>query len=223
VAEKQIAGEMNMTPIRGFDQFRHVLFLGAHSDDIEIGAGGLVLSLCRARPDVKVTFVCLSGNADRHAEATSSMRLFTGRPDATPVCHGFPDTLFPSHARDIKQAFESLKALQPDLVLTHHHDDRHQDHRMVNELTWNAFRNHQIWEYEIPKWDGDLSRPNLYLPLADEVARTKVDHLMSAFGTQRSKHWFDPETFMGLMRLRGLECNSRYAEAFHVRKLTVSL
>lgn len=209
----------------GFTSFRNVrrlLCLGAHSDDIEIGAGGTVLRILRENPDVAVTWVVLSGNGQRHLEARQSAELLLGSaPRHSLVLHGFKDAWFPSQMPEIKQALEPLKSLDPDLILTHARDDRHQDHRVINELTWNAFRAHQIWEYEIPKWDGDLGTPNLFVPLDPADVDTKIATLMSAFGTQRSKHWFDEETFRGLMRIRGLESNTRYAEGFYARKVVV--
>ena len=137
------------------------------------------------------------------------------------ILHSFKDAWFPNQYTEIKQSIEPLKSLDPDLILTHTKEDKHQDHRVINELTWNAFRSHQIWEYEIPKWDGDLKTPNLYVPVQTADVDTKIAILMSAFGTQRSKHWFDDETFRGLMRIRGLESNTRYAEGFYARKYVV--
>jgi LmbE family N-acetylglucosaminyl deacetylase len=210
-----------MKPFAGLKSFKRVLCLGAHSDDIEIGAGGTLLRLQAESPDVAVRWVCFSGRATpRESEAVSSAAAFCqGR--ASVVVYGCHDTTFPSQTADIKALFSELKSFDPDLVLTHSADDRHQDHRVINELTWNAFRAHQIWEYEIPKWDGDLQRPNLYVPVEADVMTRKVQLLLEHFGTQRSKHWFDEETFRALARLRGLECNSRYAEAFVSRKLVV--
>ena len=118
---------------------------------------------------------------------------------------------------------EIASRIQPDLVLTHTRDDRHQDHRVLSDLAWNTFRDQVVLEYEIPKWDGDLGQPNCYVPLSAATARRKVRALMKVFSTQRSKGWFDEETFMGLMRLRGVDCRatSRYAEAFTSRKFTM--
>jgi LmbE family N-acetylglucosaminyl deacetylase len=131
---------------------------------------------------------------------------------------------FPEQGEDIKSWFEELKArANPDLILTHYRDDAHQDHRQVCRLTWNTFRDHCILEYEIPKWDGDLGQPNLYIPISAEVLRRKIELLNMHFGSQRSKHWFDAELFLGLARLRGMECRApeSYAEAFFARKLVV--
>jgi LmbE family N-acetylglucosaminyl deacetylase len=139
------------------------------------------------------------------------------------VVKDFADSRFPEHREKIKGFFEQrLKSTDPDLILTHTRADAHQDHRMVNELTWNTFRSHQIWEYEIPKWDGDLMPPNLYVPLDPEDVAAKVAVLRDVFSSQRNKHWFDEETFRGLMRIRGLESNTRYSEAFFARKFVVA-
>jgi LmbE family N-acetylglucosaminyl deacetylase len=211
-----------MIAFTSFKNVRRLLCLGAHSDDIEIGAGATILRILRENPDVEVTWVVFSGNEQRHQEARNSAELFLNHAATKSlILHGFKDAWFPSQMTEIKQAFEPLKILEPDLVLTHTREDRHQDHRVINELTWNAFRSHQIWEYEIPKWDGDLGTPNLYVPVDPEDVDTKIAALMSAFGTQRSKHWFDEETFRGLMRIRGLESNTRYAEGFYARKYVV--
>ncbi len=212
-----------MIDFHGLKSLRRVLCLGAHSDDIEIGAGGTLLRIMRDNADAQITFVCFSGNAARHAEARASFDLYTaGRAGRDRlVLHGFADTLFPTQHQAIKAEFENLKSIDPDLILTHTREDRHQDHRVIHELTWNAFRSHPIWEYEIPKWDGDLGQPNLYVPLDRELAERKIAMLAQAFGSQRAKHWFDEETFRGLMRIRGLESNTKYAEAFHVRKMVI--
>jgi LmbE family N-acetylglucosaminyl deacetylase len=203
-----------------------VLCLGAHSDDIEIGAGGTVLQWMSAGAKLDVTWCVLSGTGPREAEARGSAIDFLAGADRAGIeVHQFRDGFFPAESAEIKAWFEGLKGrIDPDVILTHHGDDAHQDHREVNRLTWNTFRDHTILEYEIPKWDGDLGRPNVYVPL-DEVAMTrKIELLIRHFGTQRSKHWFDAETFRGLARLRAMECRApgRYAEAFHARKLALT-
>ena len=211
-----------MIGFTGFNSVRRVLCLGAHSDDVEIGAGATTLRILREAPDVEIKWVCFSGNDKRHEEARESFELFTKYAATKSLSlHTFTDTLFPAQHVEIKRKFEELKSFDPDLVLTHYRDDRHQDHRTISELTWNAFRAHQIWEYEIPKWDGDLIAPNLYVPVEPDLLDAKISGLMTAFGSQRSKHWFDDETFRGLARLRGLESNARYAEAFVARKFVV--
>jgi LmbE family N-acetylglucosaminyl deacetylase len=204
---------------------RRVLCLGAHSDDIEIGAGGMVLELRRRRPGVQFQWVVFSAAGVRATEARQSARRFLGAMGEDAIrLFTFRDGFFPSEFADIKDTFEQIaRGFQPDLVLTHTRDDRHQDHRVVSDLTWNTFRRHLVLEYEIPKWDGDLGRPNFYLPLAASVARRKTKLLMQGFASQRSKDWFSPETFLGLMRLRGVECRAAggFAEAFHLRKAAI--
>jgi LmbE family N-acetylglucosaminyl deacetylase len=204
---------------------RRVLCLGAHSDDIEIGAGGMVLELLRQRPGVQFQWVVFSAAGVRATEARQSARRFLGARSAEQVrLFPFRDGFFPSEYPAVKEAFEQVaRGFQPDLVLTHTRDDRHQDHRVVSDLTWNTFRRHLVLEYEIPKWDGDLGRPNCYLPVSAATAQRKTRLLMQGFASQRSKDWFSPETFLGLMRLRAIECRAPggYAEAYHMRKAII--
>jgi LmbE family N-acetylglucosaminyl deacetylase len=201
--------------------------MGAHSDDIEIGCGATLLSLMKRRPRPEFRWIVWSAAGEREREAKMGARRFLGRAAAEEVrVHAFRDGYFPAQFAEIKEAFESeAREFQPDIVFTHTRDDRHQDHRVVSDLTWNTFRNHLILEYEIPKWDGDLGRPNLYVPVSQAMARRKTRALLSVFGTQRSKDWFSDETFLGLMRLRGMECRATggHAEAFHARKVTLPL
>jgi len=202
-----------------------VLCLGAHSDDIEIGCGGTILRLAEENPGLVVHWVVFSARADRAREAeASAARFLAGAGSRGVELHQFRDGFFPSELAKIKTYYEELKKrIQPDVIFTHCRDDLHQDHRVVNELTWNTFRDHAILEYEIPKWDGDLGRPNVYVPLEAKHAAAKVGILMACFGTQAGKQWFDEETFSALMRLRGLECNAtaRRAEAFYGRKVVL--
>jgi len=201
-----------------------VLCLGAHSDDIEIGAGGLILKLIReSKVPVDVDWVVFSALPKREKEARQSAALFLkgARRKRVLVKH-FKDGFFP-YEKKVKAIFESLKPVSPDIVLTHYRNDRHQDHRVLSDLAWNTFRDHLILEYEIPKFDGDLGTPNCFVPLDKATCDLKIKYLHDAFGTQRDKHWFTSETFLGLMRLRGMECRSRpgYAEAFYVRKAVI--
>lgn len=199
-----------------------VLCLGAHSDDIEIGAGGTLLSWIDAGVRLHAYWCVLSASGVRADEAGSSAAAFLAGAEKRSIELGkFRDGFFPYYGRDIKTWFEELKArVQPDVILTHRKDDAHQDHREVSRLTWNAFRDHLILEYEIPKWDGDLGQPNVFAPLTAATLERKIALLSKHFGTQRSKDWFDAETFRGLSRLRGVECRAPdgYAEAFVVRK-----
>lgn len=183
--------------------------------------------LARRRPRPEFRWVVWSAVGSRAQEAQRGARKFLGPASNGAVhLHEFRDGYFPTHFDAIKDAFESLaREFRPDIVFTHARDDRHQDHRVVSDLTWNTFRNQLILEYEIPKWDGDLGQPSLYVPLSGSAARRKSKGLLEVFGTQRSKDWFSEETFLGLLRLRGLECRAPngYAEAFHARKLLFSL
>jgi LmbE family N-acetylglucosaminyl deacetylase len=216
-----------MMPLRfaGPNEKLAVLCLGAHSDDIEIGLGGTLLGLIARGVNLNVHWCVLSGVGERCDEAKASAQDFlTGARTAQIEVAHFRTSFFPEQSETIKSWFEALKMRSgPDLIFTHRRDDAHQDHREINRLTWNTFRDHCILEYEIPKWDGDLGQPNLYVQITPETLRRKIDLLMAHFGTQRSKHWFDEETFRGLARLRGIECGApeRYAEAFFARKLTV--
>jgi LmbE family N-acetylglucosaminyl deacetylase len=210
----------------GETPLRRVLAIGCHADDVEIGCGATLLALTRERPDLEVTWVVLAAAGDREAEARASAECFlTGAGSAEVVLHEFRDGFMPYHGEAVKEAFEELKRVQPDLVLTHTRADLHQDHRLASELTWNTFRDHLVLEYEIPKVDGDLGTPNFFVPVSQAVAREKVERLLKSFATQRDKHWFDAEVFLGLMRIRGMECRSPsgYAEAFVARKVPVAL
>jgi LmbE family N-acetylglucosaminyl deacetylase len=202
-----------------------LLCLGAHADDIEIGCGGTVLRWLREGRLASVTWVVLSGAGERGGEARASAAAFLAGAGSVDVqVDVFPDAHFPAHVSAIKERFEALaRAGTYDVVLTHARHDRHQDHRVVSDLTWNTWRDHLVLEYEVMKVDGDLLPPNLYVPLDDETRRTKVDLLLRHFPSQASKHWFDADTFNGLMRLRGLEANApeRHAEAFHAHKIVL--
>ncbi len=209
-----------------FDQLNSVLCLGAHADDIEIGCGATLLSWLDRSPELQVTWVVFSAAGARHREAMDSAEAYLSqRSGSQIVIKEFPDAYFPAHWEAIKQFFAQLaKSVRPDLVLTHRLEDRHQDHRVISELTWNAFRNTSVLEYEIPKYEGDLGLPNVYVPVERTMADRKLELLHRCFPTQAEKDWFDRETFAGLMRLRGLECRapSRMAEAFYARKLVLA-
>jgi LmbE family N-acetylglucosaminyl deacetylase len=203
----------------------NVLCIGAHADDIEIGCGGTLLSLRANWPEVNFCWIVLCATGPRCAEATRAAELFTaGRPRQT-FLKDYRDGFLPYEGGKVKDFFESLKKIvDPDLIFTHWGCDAHQDHRLISELTWNTFRNHLILEYEIPKYDGDVGRPNLFVPLDELTVGHKVEYLFDAFASQQSKRWFDREMFKGLMRIRGMESNSAsgYAEAFHCRKIICS-
>ena len=203
-----------------------LLVLGAHSDDIEIGCGGTILTWLESGVRLDVTWVVFAARGEREDEATRSAAHFlAGASEQRIVTHGFTDSFFPRDWSDIKTRFEDLKEVRPDVILTHYRDDRHQDHRVVSDLTWNTFRAHAIFEYEIPKYDGDLGTPNVFVPLTRDVCEAKATALLTHFPTQAARHWFDRETFMSLARLRGMEaaCEEGYAEAFYSRKLTLRM
>ncbi|NVN87182.1 MAG: PIG-L family deacetylase [Rhodopseudomonas sp.] len=202
-----------------------VLCLGAHSDDIEIGAGATLLSLMERGVQLDVHWCVLSGGGVRDLEAKQSAADFLANAANSQFeMMSFRDGFFPEQGEAIKQWFETLKQrVEPDLILTHQRDDAHQDHRQVCRLTWNTFRDHQILEYEVPKWDGDIGQPNVYVAVSAQALQRKIELLIAHFGSQRSKQWFDDETFRGLARIRGMECRApqRYAEAFFGRKLVL--
>jgi LmbE family N-acetylglucosaminyl deacetylase len=199
-----------------------VLCLGAHCDDIDLGCGGTLLRLREEHPALDVRWVIFCSDTRRAAEARASAARFVGSDAGTRVTiHEFRDGFLPWQGAAVKEVFEALKAqAPPDLIFTHTRHDLHQDHRLVCELTWNTFRDHLILEYEIPKWDGDLTTPNAYVPLEARHAEQKIAILLDAYASQRERGWFDADTFRGLMRLRGVESNApgRFAEGFHARK-----
>jgi LmbE family N-acetylglucosaminyl deacetylase len=207
------------TPLR-------LLAIGAHPDDIEIGCGGTLIRLLEDGVVSEACMVILSGTAERAAEAqASAAALLASAAERRVIVRDFTDGFFPYQGTEVKRFFEELKAdLSPDLVFTHQRRDLHQDHRLTCDLTWNTFRNHMILEYEVPKYDGDMGRPNLFVPLGDDVRGRKIAHLMTHFSSQHVKHWFKEDLFSGLLRLRGMECNSptSFAEAFYCRKAVLT-
>ena len=200
-----------------------VLCIGAHSDDIEIGCAGTLLSLVDQGYKLRVTWAVLSAKNERAAEATHSASQLLGNVAELRIHLGpFRDAHFPAQFSALKDYMTDLRReTNPDLIFTHCIDDRHQDHRLVGDLTWQSWRDHLVLEYEVPKYEGDLGRPNFFFPLSRAAAKSKVDHLLAHFGSQRSKDWFTGDTFLGLMRLRGIECRSAdgFAEAFVARKV----
>lgn len=201
-----------------------MIAVGAHPDDIEVAAGGLLLSVAAANPTVRVHYVLLSGTPDRQAEARSAAAAFLPGADLSFALHDLPDGRLPAHWGNVKELMHSAAAvLEPDLVICPATNDAHQDHRLVAELAPTVFRNQLILHYEIPKWDGDLARRNVYLPLPDETARRKAALLHAAYPTQNGRDWWDDEVFLGLARLRGMECRARYAEAFDCAKAVLRL
>jgi LmbE family N-acetylglucosaminyl deacetylase len=199
------------------------LFVGAHCDDIEIGCGGTTIELLKRHPRAEIHWVVLSSEGVRKREAQRAARsLLRAAREPTIEIMDFRGAYFPSESAAIKDYFEKLKqAVSPDVIFSHCREELHQDHRIVGELVWNTFRDHMILEYEIPKYDGGLGSPSVFVPLPKATVKRKVDLLMRTFTSQTGKQWFTPDTFMALMRLRGVECNSSsgYAEAFFARKI----
>ena len=205
---------------------RRILCLGAHCDDIEIGCGGPVLKLLEARDDVRVDWIVFTSDEKRASEARAGATAILGRAaESNVVVREFRQRFFPYIGAEIKEYFDELGAsIQPDVIFTHYSRDLHQDHRVLADLTYNTWRDRLVLEYEIPKWDGDLGRPNVYVRLETPQVHRKVEAIWETFASQRDKHWFTKETFLALMRLRGVECKapSGYAEAFHCRKLVLA-
>jgi LmbE family N-acetylglucosaminyl deacetylase len=207
------------------DRELEILCLGAHSDDIEIGCGGTILMLAEQNPKCTFHWVVFSALGVREPEARRAADLFAGTRLKGPILKSFRDGFMPYVGGEVKKIFEGLnEETSPDVVLTHYGKDAHQDHRLLSELTWNTFRDHLILEYEIPKYDGDLGTPNVFVPVSEEISKKKSEFLMNAFESQRAKHWFQESTFSALMRLRGMECHSPsgYAEAFYCRKVILA-
>ncbi|TDT42180.1 LmbE family N-acetylglucosaminyl deacetylase [Streptomyces sp. BK208] len=202
-----------------------VVAVGAHCDDIAIGAGGTLLTVCRARPGVRVDALVLSGGGgEREQEERDALTAFCPGADLRVTVLKLPDGRMPAHWEEAKAAVEELRErTEPDLVLSPRTDDAHQDHRGLAKLMTTAFRDHLVLRYEIVKWDGDLGRPSAYQPLTPEVAEEKVRLLQEHYPSQRHRPWYDREAFLGLARIRGIECHARYAEAFDVAKLTLNL
>lgn len=201
-----------------------ILCLGAHSDDIEIGCGGTILRLATEYPKCVFHWVVFSAIGVRSEEAQRGAKLFTGGETLQGLLlKTYQDGLMPFVGAEVKAVFEELKSISPDLIFTHNRNDAHQDHRLLAELAWNTFRDHLILEYEIPKYDGDMGRPSVFVPLASEFCEKKVRYIMDTFQSQHSRRWFQSDTFFSLLRLRGMESNSPsgYAEAFYCRKLVL--
>lgn len=201
------------------------LFLGAHSDDIEIGCGGTILSLLEQKQEFDAYWVVFSASPGRRAEAEKSAQSFlAGAVKKEVIIQDFQESFFPYAGAQIKASFEDLKRrVSPDVVFTHYRHDLHQDHRLISELTSNTFRDHLILEYEIVKYDGDLGSPNVFIHLSEELVAGKIRRLVDHFKSQHSHHWFTEETFRAILRLRGVESNApdKYAEAFYSRKIVL--
>jgi len=214
---------LGLVPCRPRGRRLQILCIGAHSDDIEIGCGGTVLSLQRQHPDCRIHWMILATTELRRREAIASSKAFISPRSRGEIrIHDLPDGLLPAHFDKVKALFEDLKsAISPDLIFTHHLSDRHQDHSLIGNVTWQTFRDHAIFEYEIPKYEGDLLTPNLYVPLEPAVARRKLSAITRLFKSQHGKTWFTGDNLEAVMRVRGLESRASggFAEAFHARKL----
>lgn len=200
-----------------------VVVLAPHPDDLEIGAGGLLLSLAAGCAGLDVHYVLFSGTERRQAEARSAAAAFLSGARLTFATHDLPDGRLPDHWGAVKQILQDAAEVRPHLVLSPWVGDAHQDHRLVASLATTAFRDAFNLQYEIPKWDGDIGRPNVYVPLSEECAQRKVELLYEHYPSQKNRDWWDQEVFLGLARLRGMECRARYAEAFHCHKAVVTL
>lgn len=197
--------------------------LGAHPDDIEIGCGGTLLSLA-ASHELTVDYVLMTGSEHRHEEARTASALFMPGATITHHLHSHPDGRLPGRWDDVKQALEDVaQRRQIDIIFAPRTDDAHQDHRLVAELVATVWRGALVLHYEIPKWDGDLSRVTHYVTLDDDVAEQKVNLLNRCFSSQLERGWWDDETFKAILRLRGIECQARYAEGFVVTKAVIGL
>jgi LmbE family N-acetylglucosaminyl deacetylase len=208
----------------GVDSPLSVLALGAHPDDIEIAAGGTLLTLAERNPGLHVRYVLFSGVPERQREARAAARAFTPGADLEVELHELPDGRFPSVWGQVKDIMEGIaRSFRPDVILAPSAADAHQDHRTIGELVLTAFRDQIYLAYEIPKWDGDMSRTNTYFPLTREVAHLKVELLHKCYPSQHDRDWWDDEVFLGLARLRGMECRERYAEAFYCGKSVIAV
>jgi LmbE family N-acetylglucosaminyl deacetylase len=208
--------EKNETPYQ-------ILCLGAHSDDIEIGCGGTILKILQAFDNLVIFWVVLSSDNERKKEAFESANTLLKKANSFHVeIYQYKENYFPYIGYEIKSTIDKIKLkISPDIIFTHYRNDLHQDHRLISELTWNAFRDHFILEYEVPKYDGDIGNPNFFVHLNEHLIRTKIHHLLSNFKTQKNRHWFTDDVFLALARLRGIESNApdNFAEAFHCRKI----
>jgi LmbE family N-acetylglucosaminyl deacetylase len=214
---------LNLLVAQPADRPLRILCIGAHSDDIEIGAGGTIMRLLKAHPGAEVCWIVCASNPVRQREAEGSVQAFCANAgNLTTTIASLPENVLPQHVLEVRELLDlHARPFQPDIVFCPHRDDLHQDHRLLAEMALQLFRDHPIFEYEIVKYDGDLHTPHVYVEIDEALAARKVDLLFEHFPTQQSRTWFDREAFLGLMRLRGIECNSLYAEGFHVHKLVI--
>jgi len=213
-----------LTDLPGRPDGIRILMLGAHCDDIEIGCGGTIMRLLKEYKVDAVKWVVFTSNQLRREEAKECAAIFLeGTSKKEIVIHDYHDGHLPFVGADIKKHFEDLKEFKPDVIFTHARHDRHQDHRTLAEMTWNTFRDHTILEYEIPKYEGDLGHPNMFVTIPEPVAKRKTDNIVNGYPSQAARQWFDRETFLALMRIRGIESASptKYAEGFYVTKVVL--
>ncbi|MCG6190234.1 PIG-L deacetylase family protein [Maribellus maritimus] len=198
-----------------------ILSLGAHCDDIEIGAGCSLLKIFRDYKIENVNWVVFTSNEIRKKEATNSANQFLKHISEKKISiESYRDGFLPFYAAEIKEYFERLrKEINPDIIFTHYRNDRHQDHRLISDLTWNTWRNNMVLEYEIPKYDGDVGNPNFFVEVDKDLLDKRNGILMKSFVSQHSKHWFNEDVFSALPRLRGMESATQFAEAFYARKI----
>ncbi len=214
---------LHLELLKDKSQALNILCLGAHSDDIEIGCGGTILRLLEEYGNAEIHWIVFGANQKREDEATQSANLFLQNAKAKSIIvNGFKDGFFPYVGMEIKEYFESLKkTVSPDLIFTHYRNDLHQDHRLISELTWNTFRDHLILEYEIFKYDGDLGAPNFFVHLDESMCQRKIEYIRKCFKSQQDRNWFTDDTFISILRIRGIESNApgKYSEAFYCRKI----
>jgi LmbE family N-acetylglucosaminyl deacetylase len=204
------------------DERLSLLAIGAHPDDIEIGAGGTLLNLAESHSGLQVRYVVLTGTAERQQEARNAAHEFLPQANLTVAFYDLPEGRLPGVWAEVKEVLEEVaRSYSPDLIIAPSRDDAHQDHRTIGEVVPTVFRDRLYLAYEVPKWDGDLGRPSMYFPLSTDTMRRKVELLDKCFPSQRVRDWWDQEVFLGMARLRGIECRSPYAEAFSCTKSVI--
>lgn len=200
----------------------HLLVVGAHADDIEIGAGATILRLLEEHPGSSIRWMIASATPDREAEARASAAAFSASAASVEVIVGnLPDGRLPAASTAVKDMLESVKARPIDVILGPRVEDAHQDHRLMAETVWQTFRDHLVAAYEIPKYDGDLGRPNLFVDIDEATLQRKIDLLQACYSSQHDRTWWGADTFRAIARLRGIEAATQYAEAFYCRKLVL--
>lgn len=202
---------------------REIALLGAHCDDLAIGAGGTLLTLAESIAGLRVrALVLCGGSGGRAAEERAALASFCPGADLEVTVLDLPDGRTPAHWEAAKAAVARLRrGGEPDLVFAPQPGDAHQDHRLLAELAPTEFRDHLVLGYEILKWETDTPRPTMFVPLTAGLARRKAKLLIEHYPSQRNREWFDEQAFLGLSRLRGVQCRAAHAEAFVIDKATV--